>query len=512
MRFRLLLVIAFGLTTCGAVLGDAPASSQPSGGPTLELADHVEKALANRPADTNEQWWFGVVADPHIYMYNWNDGSLANCLRGWAAGKADFGVVVGDLGTGKSLRPDGDKQVRQMDKFAQTIASVPDCPPVVLSMGNHELDGDGKMAWLEALYPALVKGVTGNGNDRFFYYSFNHRGCHFVCLDANRTGGSGGHQLGLLPEEEFAWLTKDLEANKGKLTFVFLHEPVEQVHYDTPYYLLKNRGRLIALLQRFPDVKWIFHGHLHYDDHVQAWGLNVVHASMGNLAIRVRGQSAERCRITSKGLTPAKGPLDLGKELAARRIREKGQIVYRLAEDKLERPGRNCSLTKHARLVGAENGVEPTRGATMLKISKKLGERDKRSFTHLHRYLSTVDVLPIRKGMKFSYDVRCEDSVYDNVALQLRIAMPAGRKRMRLIDQNGISMDNIHQYHSPSLKGKADGQWYHRECDLSALAGGWIDMITLQATRPNNAPYPAGELNIYLDDIRFTWPEPADEQ
>ncbi|KPK83290.1 MAG: hypothetical protein AMJ81_08480 [Phycisphaerae bacterium SM23_33] len=448
-----------------------------------------------------------MIADPHIHMYNWRDGELAKQLRGWAAAKARFGVVVGDLGTGKSLQPDGDGQTRQQDKFARTIASVKGCPPVLLSMGNHELDGDGKKSWLDALYPGVVKGITGNGNDRFFYYSFNYRGCHFVCLDANRIlpGRPPKVDLGMLPEDQLEWLEKDLAANKGKLTFVFLHEPVEQVHYDTPYYLLKNRAGLIGVLKRFPDVQWIFHGHLHYDDHVKAWGLNVIHC--GSHIVRVTGQTAQLARITPKGLAPAqKEPYDLGKELAGRASQENGIVVYRIGEDKLEPPGRTCSLKKHVRLVPAEDGVQPTHGKTMMKINKPLAARDRNSFTHLCRYLSTADVIPIVKGMKFSYDVRCANSVYDNLAIQLRITMPKGRQRGRLENQNGMLMENVHAYHSPSLQGKADASWYHREADISALAGGWIDMITLFTTRPNNAPYPAGELNIYVDDIKFTWP------
>ncbi len=508
------LVLACAMAAAGAGEGKPPgAASAPASGPRLELTLHFEKLLAAHPGKADQPWCFGVIADPHIYMYNWSDGILANCLRGWVAAKASFGVPVGDLGTGKSLRPDGKdgKQTRQMDKFAQTIASVKGCPPVLMSMGNHELDGDGKKAWLDALYPGVVTGVTGDGNDRHFYYSYDYRGCHFVSLDANCIRTAKGRrrvELGVLPDEELAWLEKDLTANKGKLTFIFLHEPIEQVHYDTPYYLLKTRGRLIGLLKRFPDVKWIFHGHLHYDDHVKAWGLNIVHVSMGNLVVQVEGQTARLCRVDRKGKITAnpKKPYDLGAELASRRAVEKGQVVYRIAEERLEPAGRTCSLKKHVSLVGAEDGVEPTRGKTMMKVNRKLGKRGRNSFTHLYRFLSTWDVIPIVKGMKFSYDVRCKDSVYDNLAIQLRIVMPAGRKRPRLKDADGILMENVGQYHSPSLKGKANEGWYRREVDLSDLAGGWIDMITLFATRPNGAPYGDGELNIYLDDIKFTWP------
>jgi hypothetical protein len=475
------------------------AASAPETGPATPLARHIKNQLPE-PEKPGESWCFGVIADPHIYLYKWNDRKLAGSLRSWKKAGAKFGVVVGDLGTGKSLRPDGDGETRQMDKFARTIASVEGCPPVVLSMGNHELDGDGKKAWLDALYPDVIKGVEGNGNHRFFYYSFDYRGCHFVCLDANHIPRGGRRAaLGVIPEHEFQWLEKDLEAHRGKLTFVFLHEPVEQIHYDTPYYLLKNRARLIGILRRFPDVRWVFHGHLHYADWVKAWGLNILHC--GGWIVRVEGR---RATVVTK-----RKPFDLGAVLAGRVSEEAGQCVYRIAEDRLEPAGRNCSLKKHVSLVGAEKGVTPTRGKTMLRIQKTLGARGRQSFTHLRRYLLTWDVLPIVEGMTFSYDVRCVDSVYDNIALQLRITMPAGQKRPKLKDQTGLPMENVHQYHSPSLKGRADQAWLHREVDLSELAGGWIDMVTLCGTRPNGAPYPEGELRVYIDNIRFTWPAEA---
>ena len=402
------------------------------------------------------------------------------------------------------------KHIRQTEKFAKTIASVPGCPPVFLSVGNHELDGDGKRSWLDTLYPGVVAPFEGNGNDRFFYFSFDYRGCHFVSLDANQVVNKRA-QLGMLPDAELEWLERDLAANKGKLTFVFLHEPLEQHGYDTPYYLLQNRARLLDILRRHPDVKWVFHGHLHYDAWNRVWGLNVVHCSMGNQIVRVKGQQAELCRITPKGLEPAKGPYDLGADLAKRQVREGDRIVYRIAEDKLERDGRDGKLAKETALVEADGEIKPTFGPTMMHVRKKLaGAKDARSYTDLSRYLSSIDVIPIVKGMKFSYDVRCQNSVYDNVAIKPRIVMPAGRQRPQLIDQNGIPMDGAGANQSPSLQGKADGRWYHRECDLSALAGGWIDLLMLSLTRPNGAPYPAGDLNVYIDNIQLSWPaDPA---
>ncbi|KKK86336.1 hypothetical protein LCGC14_2764270, partial [marine sediment metagenome] len=55
-------------------------------------------------------------------------------------------------------------------------------------------------------------------------------------------------------------------------------------------------------------------------------------------------------------------------------------------------------------------------------------------------------------------------------------------------------------------KGKANGRWYSRKCDLSALAGGWIDRITLVTRGPKPKADGPGVLNLYVDNIRFTLP------
>ena len=121
------------LPVCSCVAAP-PAAAPVTVGPTVELGRHVETQLGTDDGSGDEPWVFGVIADPHIYMYEWSDGRLAASFRQWAGIGAKFGAVVGDFGTGKSLRPDGDTQTRQMDKFAQTIAAVKDCPPVVLSI------------------------------------------------------------------------------------------------------------------------------------------------------------------------------------------------------------------------------------------------------------------------------------------------------------------------------------------------------------------------------------------
>src|SRR5262245_53569435 len=71
--------------------------------------------------------------------------------------------------------------------------------------GEHDFDGDGNKEYLKR----YGKGTRGLG-----WYSFDHKGVHFVALVnvANAKSGSGDGGLGVIGTEQLAWLKKDLAA------------------------------------------------------------------------------------------------------------------------------------------------------------------------------------------------------------------------------------------------------------------------------------------------------------
>ena len=295
------------MSIAAAVLAAAPDGDS---GPTSQLGRHIEKALADRAtkdaatpaatrpaADTRpaeETWCFGVTSDAHLDFSGpgFNEKRIRERLAEWVKLKVDFGVIAGDLGGGTRLGTP--------ERFAKLLASVPGRPPLAVAFGNHECDGPGKKAWLDTLYPGVVKGVAGNGNDRYFYYSFDHRGCHFVFLNVNRIAGRAWY-ADRLPAGELAWLDKDLAAAKGKPTFIFCHEP---------FPLLRNTDEVLAVLGKHPDVAYVFHGHLHTPAKVRFGGQNVIAIGLlEDLAVRVTGKRVELCTVADGKLQPVATPL-----------------------------------------------------------------------------------------------------------------------------------------------------------------------------------------------------------
>lgn len=111
----------------------------------------------------------------------------------------DFAVETGDLVL--SATP------QEFDQYLEAVRRLQ--VPIHHVMGNHDANID--------LWKKLI--------DRRLFYSFDHKGSHFVVLNCylpGDVGKVGGYQL--------TWLEKDLEAHKEAAhTFVFVHEPLYPV-------------------------------------------------------------------------------------------------------------------------------------------------------------------------------------------------------------------------------------------------------------------------------------------
>ena len=117
--------------------------------------------------------------------------------------------------------------------------------------GEHDVFTDDGRAYLER----YGKGTKGNG-----WYSFDHRGVHFVGLVNVMNLKAGG--LGVLGEEQLRWLEGDLKG-RGSSTpvVVFAHVPLWAV-YPKWGWGTEDAGRALSYLKRFGSVT-VLNGHIH---------------------------------------------------------------------------------------------------------------------------------------------------------------------------------------------------------------------------------------------------------
>ncbi len=123
--------------------------------------------------------------------------------------------------------------------------------PFVMVAGNHDI-------WSH-LSESIYKKRYGK-----LYYSFDHKGAHFIVLDTEVLD-SKGHLIHRIDNEQLEWLKADLASSRdARATFVFLHKPYWRgkayaVNEKAKGYWFKDVHPILAK----NGVDAVFAGHIH---------------------------------------------------------------------------------------------------------------------------------------------------------------------------------------------------------------------------------------------------------
>ena len=185
-------------------------------------------------------------------------------------------VVMGDsqpCGVGKLGQPEIFKTiVQEVNKLH---------PDIVIHLGDH-LSGytdSPKLVqemWDEyfsvtSLWKMPVHHVSGNHDiwnvqsEKIFqervgktYYSFDHKGCHFIILDSEEPGS-----ISTIKGTQLEWLRKDMKSIQPSMpVFVFLHKPL-WAEMDWQEYKVNQWNRDVHPLLRQHQLTTVFSGHDH---------------------------------------------------------------------------------------------------------------------------------------------------------------------------------------------------------------------------------------------------------
>ena len=118
--------------------------------------------------------------------------------------------------------------------------------------GEHDVLDDGHGA---AFLQRYGKGSAGDG-----WFSFDHKGAHFVGLVNVRSLQAGG--MGQLGTEQLAWLKADLASRRDSTPIVvFAHIPLWTLYADWGWGT-DDGAQALELLRRFGSVT-VLNGHIH---------------------------------------------------------------------------------------------------------------------------------------------------------------------------------------------------------------------------------------------------------
>ncbi len=228
-----------------------------------------------------EDFSFVQISDSHIGFNKGANPDVTGTLTK-AIGRAgmasagmkapDFMIHTGDI-TQNSKAAEFDTASQIIKGFTSETFYVP---------GEHDYIDDG-----EQYRQRFGKGTVGKG-----WYSFNHKGVHFVglnnCVQVDAMGNLGADQL--------AWLKSDLHGLSASTpVVVFAHIPLWMV-YEKWGWGTHDGAEALAQLKRFGSVT-VLNGHIH----------QVVQKVEGNVAFHTAASTA--FPQPAPGSAPNPGPM-----------------------------------------------------------------------------------------------------------------------------------------------------------------------------------------------------------
>jgi Icc protein len=144
--------------------------------------------------------------------------------------------------------------------------------PIYHTIGNHDVIGLYQPPDFNKKHPDYGKNIFL----RLFklhepYYSFDHKGWHFIILDNIRISGNQ-HYQGLIDTTQLVWLKQDLSAIAAHTPLVVaLHIPMASIHQQvtssttkplSSTQILSNTPDVLALFED-KNLRLVLQGHLH---------------------------------------------------------------------------------------------------------------------------------------------------------------------------------------------------------------------------------------------------------
>jgi hypothetical protein len=194
----------------------------------------------------------------------------------------DFIVFTGDL---THTTDDPVERRRRLTQFREIAAGLNN-RNVHFMAGEHDASLDRGKAWKEHFGPS--------------YYSFDHKGVHFVALD------NVSDPAARIGDEQLAWLRADLSKRPANAPIVvFSHRPLFDL-YPQWDWATRDGAQAIEILMPYPNVT-VFYGHIHQEHHHTTG--HIAHHSAKSLifALPAPGSQPKRIPVAWDPQQPYKG-------------------------------------------------------------------------------------------------------------------------------------------------------------------------------------------------------------
>jgi Icc protein len=266
--------------SCMAWAGSGLLWTMAAGVPTSKLFAATGAEGVGHAAHVGSVFSFVQISDSHIGFNKAANQDVTGTL------KLALDKINGLPGTPDLLLHTGDishaSKAEEFDTAQQLIKGVK-AGEICYVPGEHDIASDDGAMYLER----FGKGTKGTG-----WYSFNHKGVHFIGLNNCQQVDA----MGLLGADQLSWLKADLASLSSSTPIViFAHIPLWMVYpewgWGTP-----DATEALTYLKRFGSVT-VLNGHIH----------QVVQKVEGNVAFHTAMSTA--FPQPAPGTAPHAGPM-----------------------------------------------------------------------------------------------------------------------------------------------------------------------------------------------------------
>lgn len=231
------------------------------------------------PASSASQFSFAFLTDLHIQPERHAAQGVLQAIDTINQLNPDFVITGGDL-IMDALGQQYSRADSLYSLYKETMKNLR--APLYNTIGNHELYGLYISSGADTAHPEFGKKMFEKRLSKT-YYSFNHKGWHFVVLDAIGTTPDRQY-YGLIDDVQLKWLEADLEANKELPTVVSMHIPLYTLSlqinesYAAPISrseVVTNSRAVREILEKY-KVKMVMQGHEHFLEDLYYNGIHYV--------------------------------------------------------------------------------------------------------------------------------------------------------------------------------------------------------------------------------------------
>ena len=155
--------------------------------------------------------------------------------------------------------------------------------PVYNTMGNHEIFGIYKKSGVEKSHPEYGEKMYENRLAKR-YYSFDHKGWHFMILDGIEDTGESAY-IGEVDSIQMEWIREDLKKVKSETPVVVsIHIPLITTYMQVIYgaiasneenEIVVNSKEVLDLFDGH-NLKLVLQGHMHFLEDIYTQGIHFI--------------------------------------------------------------------------------------------------------------------------------------------------------------------------------------------------------------------------------------------